>query len=67
MAPIEGAIINHNVKVYELEIPYCRIVKFGFRNAEHLARIAFPGALEIWTSQSVCRQVFKVRVVTPCP
>ena len=63
--PIEGTIINHNTQTYEFEIPYYRIIKFGFRGAEHLARIAFPDALEIWICQSICRQVFKVRVVAP--
>ena len=50
---------------HELEIPLYRIVKFGLRDAEHLARIAFPNAQEIWVCRDVLRQMFRVRVVKP--
>ena len=51
--------------IHEIEIPYYRLHKFGFKGAEHLAAMAFPNHLEIWVCKDILRQMFKVKVVTP--
>lgn len=45
------------------EVPRKRLVRFGFKNAEELARMAFPTAITIMVEQCSTRWAYEVSVL----